>query len=101
VFERLSAIEAQIKNIDVLLAAQPKGKVAPPTDDDLQKFLDRKLRDLEFLFAASPEVAKQRILKHVGKLVMEPMYRPEGPIYEVGGTFDCLSNRVMTLQIPD
>jgi site-specific DNA recombinase len=85
VVERLNAIEAQITNIDALLAAQPKGKVAPPSVEDLHKFLGRKLCDMESIFAGNPEMAKQRILKHVGKLVMGPMYPPEGPAYEIGG----------------
>src|ERR1035438_6853181 len=85
VVERLNAIEAQITSIDALLATQPKGKVAPPSADDLQNFLDRKIGHLESVLAANPEMAKQRILKHVGKLIMGPMYPPQGPTYEVGG----------------
>jgi predicted HAD superfamily Cof-like phosphohydrolase len=85
VVDRLNAIEVQIRNIDELLASQPKGEVTPPSADDLQKFLDRKVGDLESIFAGNPEVAKQHILKHVGKLVMGPMFPPEGPTYEVSG----------------
>jgi hypothetical protein len=85
VYGRLNAIEAQIKDIDTLLASKMGVKVAPPSADELRQFLDRKLGDLEELIAKNPEVAKQRILKHVGKLTMEPMYLPEGPTYEVNG----------------
>ena len=55
VYERLNAIEVQIKNIDALLASGTNMKAASPSADDLQKFLDRRLCDMESIFAANPE----------------------------------------------
>ena len=85
VYERLSSVEAQIRNIDELLAHQVEEKVKSPSASDLQMFINRKLADLETLLARNPALAKQRIAKNVGKLVMGPMYPPHGPTYEVHG----------------
>jgi DNA invertase Pin-like site-specific DNA recombinase len=85
VYGRLNAIESQIKVIDVQLTSQVPFAVASPSADDLRHFLDREMGDLEALLAKNPEVAKQRVLKHVGKLTMDPVYLPQGPTYKVGG----------------
>ena len=85
VYERLSSIEAQMRSIDQLLATQVEVRAALPSEDDLRKFLERKLANVAALFAGDPELAKQRILTHVGKLVMGPMYPAQGPTYEVSG----------------
>jgi hypothetical protein len=83
-YERLSSIEAQIRNIGELLPAHRK-RAAVPSVSDLQGFLERKLEGLECVIANNPEVAKQLILKRVGKLMMDPMYPSDGPTYEVRG----------------
>lgn len=85
VYARLDSIETQMRNIDALLATQGKERMASPSPDDLRSFLDRKLAALEAVLAGNPTMAKQRILKHVGKLVMNPTYPSQGPTYEVTG----------------
>jgi len=85
VYARLDSIEAQMRNIDALLATQGKERVAFPSLEDLRKFLDRKLATLEVVLGGNPALAKQRILKHVGKLVMNPTYPSQGPTYVVTG----------------
>jgi len=93
VYGRLNAIEAQIKGIDALLASHVGVKVALPSADDLREFLDRRMGDLEAILAGNPEVAKQRIVKHVGRLIMDPIYQIEGPTYEVGGDVRLFAGR--------
>jgi DNA invertase Pin-like site-specific DNA recombinase len=85
VYARLDSIETQMRNIDALLATQGKEKMASPSLDDLKSFLDRKLVTLEAVLARNPTMAKQRILKHVGKLIMNPTYPAQGPTYQVTG----------------
>jgi hypothetical protein len=84
-YERLTSIETQIRNIGELLTTQKQKRAAAPSAAEIQAFLDRKLGDLESLIGRYPGVAKQLILKRVGKLVMDPMYPADGPTYEVRG----------------
>jgi hypothetical protein len=85
VYARLDSIEAQMRNIDTLLGTQGKERVTLPSADDLRDFLDQKLAALEAVLAGNPAMAKQRILNHVGKLIMNPTYPSQGPTYEVTG----------------
>jgi site-specific DNA recombinase len=85
VYGRLNSIEAQMRNVDELLANQREIRSGPLSTDDLQKFLVRKLADVEGLLAANPKLAKQCIARHVRQLVMGPMFPQDGPKYEVSG----------------
>ena len=85
VYGRLSSVETQMRTIDELLATQTHSRVTAPSAETIQSFLDRKLSVIGALLAASPELVKQGIAKHVGKLIMGPMFPTYGPTYEVGG----------------
>jgi len=84
VYGRLSSVEAQMRTIDELLATQTHSSVTAPSAETIQTFLDRRLSDVEAILAASPELVKQGIAKHVGKLIMGPMFPTDGPTFEVG-----------------
>jgi hypothetical protein len=91
-YERLGSIEAQIRNVGELLSSLKEKKTAVPSMVELQAFLERKLEVLESLIQQNPQVAKQLILKRVGKLVMNPMYPLGEPTYQIRGDVDLFAS---------
>ncbi|MGA2171191.1 MAG: recombinase zinc beta ribbon domain-containing protein, partial [Terracidiphilus sp.] len=83
--ERMKSVDAEMHSIDLLLATQTEVAIEPLTAEAIRELLDRKLTDLEAVLMGDPEVAKQRIRKHIAKLVLTPVNTDGGPRYEVSG----------------
>ena len=83
--KRLNSLDAEMRNIDVLLATQTEVRSAPLTEEDVTRLLDRKMDAIKLTLTGDAEVAKQQIRKHIATLTLTPVNTAEGPMYEVSG----------------
>jgi DNA invertase Pin-like site-specific DNA recombinase len=83
--DRLNSIHTEIGDIDAMLATLTEAVIEPLTEEAIRELVDPKLADLEAVLTGDPEIAKQRIRKHIAKLALTPVDTDKGPTYEVTG----------------
>jgi DNA invertase Pin-like site-specific DNA recombinase len=84
-YQELKSLESQMENVEQLLAKPMEAQADAPSPEIIQEFLERKLADFDSVLTAEPELAKQKLRKYVGKLVMRALPSKEVPKYEVTG----------------
>jgi len=83
--DQLKSIEGELHAVEEMLAMPTEPAEQPLPLEAIQEFVERKTGDFVSLLAGDPERTKLELRKRIGKLVMNPTYTAEGPVYVVTG----------------
>ena len=93
---QLASVESQIAEIDHRLKVfKPFNLTA--TVDEIEHFAHTNLFQLRSLMRENTPRAKAVLAKHVRRLVLTPIEKPSGHVYQVSGGLDLLDNDVMQM----
>ena len=85
--QRLKSIESKLEQMDYE-AAQQKARIETPISfDTVRRFVVERLAYLPELARIDPEKAKAAFQKHLALLVLTPVQRETGEVFEVSGTW--------------
>jgi site-specific DNA recombinase len=88
--ERLRSTESRIGDVDAQLHSTRSAESREPTFDALRKFVTDRLASLSDVVQSDPERARLALSAHMPVIVLTPVERETGPIFEVSGSWKLL-----------
>jgi site-specific DNA recombinase len=85
--QRLKSIESKLEQLDYECAQQKTKAESPMSSDVVRSFVTERMAYLPELARKDPEKAKAAFHKHLAPLVLTPVQRETGEVFEVSGTW--------------
>jgi hypothetical protein len=81
----LSKVETRLAELDRTMDRTPAGQTPTFSTQQINEFLKRKSRAFADVLSGDPTRAKQKLQKHITKLVLTRTETPDGNVFEVSG----------------